>query len=387
MLLSCLQSKQNYPIAAYQFWERYFKRGIDEAGWEWSEVPDVDWAEALSLAEGDAEAISSWQQRTWPRVLEHARREQSIRPFDLFLGYLYPRHVVPEAIAQLQQMGIACINFFCDNVREFRRVPDEYRCFDLHWVPEYSALSMYKEADLAFVHAPMPVWVAPERRHSQHDERYAPTFIGGRDVLREALFAQALRGGARLRLRGPGWQDRPAPSTNSRGAPSLLQRIANQNRDVRRFGVRGMLWKMSYRMHSPSPEDLFQGHVDPAVFGEAYADVTQQALVTIGVNRYPSYYHSFAKPGTYSRLRDIEAPMMGACYLTEWAEGLDQMYELGAEIETFRTPSELVDKLNILAGDAGRRSNMRQRAQARALGEHSVPRTLERLAARIGVSA
>ena len=33
--------------------------------------------------------------------------------------------------------------------------------------------------------------------------------------------------------------------------------------------------------------------------------------------------------------------MLGACYLTEWTAGLEHMYELGKEIETYRTPEEL----------------------------------------------
>ena len=40
--------------------------------------------------------------------------------------------------------------------------------------------------------------------------------------------------------------------------------------------------------------------------------------------------------------------MLGACYLTEWTEGLEHMYELGKEIETYRTAEELTSKLSEL---------------------------------------
>ena len=68
--------------------------------------------------------------------------------------------------------------------------------------------------------------------------------------------------------------------------------------------------------------------------------------------------------------------MLGACYLTEHTAGLERLYEIGAEIETYRTPEEMVQKLARLTGDAPRRRRMREAAQRRALAEHSVSRTL-----------
>lgn len=389
VLLSCLQSSERHPISAYQFWEPYFKRGIEEAGWEWAEVPDVDWAAPLVHSEEDVDALTEWRERSWERVLEFVQREQLVRPIDMFLGYLYPRHVEPQAIAQLKSRGIACVNFFCDNVREFRQVPNAYRAFDLHWVPEFGALSMYRDAGLSYVHAAMPVWVPPERRRADHEEVYGPTFIGGRDAQRESLFAEAIRLGADIRLRGPGWAQSVEPASDARPTRrgGISQFLANQIADFERFGLKGLFWKAEYRARKRIDASAFDGHVDEPAFGGAYADVTQQALVMVGVNRYHSYYHSFRRPGTYSRLRDIEAPMLGACYLTEWAEGLDEMYEIGSEIEVFRTARDLVEKIRHLSASPRLRASMRRQAQARALTDHSVPRSLNRIAAALGVPA
>ena len=77
--------------------------------------------------------------------------------------------------------------------------------------------------------------------------------------------------------------------------------------------------------------------------------------------------------------------MLGACYLTEWTEGLEHMYELGKEIETYRTSEELTSKLSELRKDALRRRAMRQRAQCRALADHTVGRSIERIRAHFGL--
>jgi spore maturation protein CgeB len=107
-------------------------------------------------------------------------------------------------------------------------------------------------------------------------------------------------------------------------------------------------------------------------------------MVAIGVNRVPTANRSLHRPLVYSRLRDLEAPMLGACYLTEWTEGLEHMYELGKEIETYRTAEELTIKLRELCQDHVRRGAMRERAQRRALSDHSVERSIARISAHFG---
>ncbi len=43
IFLSFLQSDQQHPIPAYDFWQYYIKNGITEAGYQWTECPDADW--------------------------------------------------------------------------------------------------------------------------------------------------------------------------------------------------------------------------------------------------------------------------------------------------------------------------------------------------------
>lgn len=385
--LSCLQALARHPIPAYAFWEPYFKRGIEEAGHTWVESPAVDWAEGLAHAAGPA--LDAWRERTWTRVLDDIAAEHRRRPIDFFLGYLYPGQVDADAVRVVQKLGIPCVNFFCDNVREFAAVPREYRVFDLHWVPEHKAMRLYRDAGLPAVNAPMPTWVDPKHRTCQHPERHPPTFIGSHDIQRDALFARVLELGAEVELRGPGWADLPA--AQAAGSPPRRGGVAavlrNQVTFARSQGAVALARKIGERLAPPPPRSWsFGPHVREAVFGERYVDVTQQSAVTLGVNRYPSYRVPRSRPDTYSRLRDIEAPMLGACYLTEWTEGLDQLYDLGEEIESYRSAEELVEKLAALGADRARRARMRCRAQQRALSQHSVPRSLRTITDRLGLS-
>ncbi len=384
ILLSCLQSKEVHPIPAYAFWRSYFVNGCLEAGAECLEVPEVDWAKALlPLPE---EELKSWRSDAWEKTLRFARNEHARKPIDLFLGYLYPRQIEVEAVTQLQTLGIPCVNFFCDNVREFRRVPAEYSPFALHWVPEFEALGMYRKAGLPFLHAPMPCWVPKQLRSLPQEETEPATFVGSADVLRRRLVAEAWEQGADFVVRGPGWESGSEELGVPDSAPrSKTRTISNQVALVREQGIRALCVKVSDRMFPVKPPAITSVKIQPAVFGAEYQRVTRQAEVIIGINRVPTARRSNRNPLTYSRLRDIEAPMLGACYLTEWTEGIEFLYDPGTEIETYKTPAELKDKLDFLAGNPEKRQAMRRLAQTRALKEHGVPQTLEKIAGQMNL--
>jgi len=127
-------------------------------------------------------------------------------------------------------------------------------------------------------------------------------------------------------------------------------------------------------------------HVAPAVFGEEYFRVTREAQVTVGVNRVPVARRPLRMPLTYSRLRDIEAPMLGACYLTEFSEGLTQLYDLGSEVECYQSVEELVAKLEQFQREPERRRKLRAAGQRKALDKLSVKSTLAQIATKLGLS-
>jgi hypothetical protein len=381
ILLSCLQSLTRHSLPAYGHWREYFVEGLLEAGHEVVEVANIDWAEALTYPPG--RALDSWRTRTWEAVETFVHQEIAQRPIHLFVGYFYPEQVEEAAIRELQRMGIPCVNFFCDNVREFVKPPAEYAPFALHWVPEFEALTMYREAGLPFVHAPMPCWISADLRNASRLETESATFIGTPDVLRRNLLGQALRGGADFVIRGNGWlSDTATQPKQIRTAATL---ISNQIDLVKRHGVGGLLTKIESRVRPLRPPPIEESRIGAPLSDTEYFRVSREAMVTIGVNRVPSANRSPHRPLVYSRLRDIEAPMLGACYLTEWTEGLEHMYELGKEIETYRTAEELTSKLSELQRDPVRRSAMRERAQRRALADHTVGRSIERIREHLGL--
>lgn len=385
IFVSCLQETHKPASHSSQFWESYFKNGIQEAGHEWVEAEGIDWLSGLTHSQRDEQG--QWLEHTWSRAVSLIARQHQLKPVHLFLSYLFPNQIEPEAITEIKALGIPCVNFFCDNVREFTEVPAEFRCFDLHWVPEFKAIEMYERANLNFIHAPMPVWVHPSQRTCQHAEKYGVTFIGSRDEQRDALFAQVLKLGVSLELRGSGWgRDNARATYNRKGRRNPWQIAMNQADFLRNYGAQDWFRKIGSKFRPAISDEVFAASVGEKPDAEQYIEITQQSVITLGVNRYPSFRRPFSRPDTYSRLRDLEAPMMGACYLTEWTKGLDLLYEIGEEIETYTTAEEMADKIRALKADPLKRRRLRCEGSRRALADHSIPKSLSRIAERLGLN-
>lgn len=381
IFLSCQQALRRHAVPAYAFWEYYFKRSLQEAGHEMIETPGADWAEGLT--ELTTSGRQKWLDVTWTRTVEFIRNEHTRKPVDLFLSYLFPNQVESGAVTAIRALGIPCVNFFCDNIREFTRVPDSYRVFDLHWVPEAEARELYARAKLPFVYAPMPMWVPPALRTPADAGNSDVVFIGSHDPLREDLLSDAVARGLKLKFHGDGWQTNEPETT---GVPRAISRtLANQFSFLRNHGLRGFVMRATYQLHRRPPTDWIEACWRPAITGEDYFRTLRESGVALGINRYPSFRHSFSRPGRYSRLRDIEAPMLGACYLTEWAPGIEDLYEPGVEIEIFRDAKELVEKSARLQADPVRRKELRKRGQLRALNDHSLSRSLSRITSQLGI--
>jgi glycosyl transferase family 1 len=376
-----LQSPKSHLVPNLHFWRRHLLEGCREAGHECLEIPDVDWLEGL-LALPTEDLFEAWRSRTWETIEAYVKREHKRRKVDLLLGQFYPKQVEASTIQELQRIGIPCVNMFWDNLKEFDAVPNQYQPFALHWVPEFDALPMYRQAGLPHLHAPMPCWVPPTLRATPSTESSPAVFIGKSEVVRHQLLGKALSAGADFMIYGAGWK--PDPLQHSNPEPRSVKRVAtNQFTYIRRLGWRRFINRTVNKLFPPDLPEIPSSRLGAALSIDDYERITREAIVTIGVNGVSRSNKPPHRPPAFSRLRDIEAPMLGACYLTEWCRGLDQLFDLGKEVETYRSPEELAIKLGQLIREPQRRRQLRVLGQRRALEEHSVGRTIGKIAQRL----
>jgi Glycosyl transferases group 1 len=231
----------------------------------------------------------------------------------------------------------------------------------------------------------MPMWVRPEFRAPAESETGGVVFIGSHDLLREDLLGSAVEFGLPVAIFGAGWSG-GEPSASPR-ARSLRRTLANQAEFLGKEGIRGFAMRATYSYRKRRQAGWMEGRVNPPLAGDRYFEATREAQVVIGVNRYPSFRRRFSNPHRYSRLRDIEGPMLGACYLTEMAPGIEDLYDVGKEIEVYGDARELAEKAAVLQADPQRRRRLRKLGQKRALADHSIARSLERIAEKLGIPA
>ncbi|MBI2311631.1 MAG: glycosyltransferase [Betaproteobacteria bacterium] len=71
------------------------------------------------------------------------------------------------------------------------------------------------------------------------------------------------------------------------------------------------------------------------------------------------------------KLRDFDAPMSGSFYLTHDNPDLRAVYEVGREIETYRSIAECVDKVRAFLGDEAARERIARDGRERAVRDHT----------------
>ena len=191
-----------------------------------------------------------------------------------------------------------------------------------------------------------------------------------------------MKKGLQINIYGKGWKNESVETIiheKNIGRSGVKQTLANQVVFLKRFGLAGFYRKMSQRKIQLNPSANLEKSLKGKLTFENYVTITKESAVTLGVNRYPSYNFPLTSPNTYSRLRDIEAPMLGACYLTEWTEGIDELYEVGKEIEVYRDAEDLKEKADRLLGDKQKRMALRQGGQERAQKQHSIKKSIDEI--------
>jgi len=229
---------------------------------------------------------------------------------------------------------------------------------------------------------PMPMWIAPQLRVACPETNSQVTFIGSGDIQRQMLFEEVAAKCPQMPLAmyGNGWKAGNADLAVSQPDYTFNKKLFYQYRFIKDNGVIPYLRKIRHRDISTEISSSLAPKLQGTISFDTYNQLTAESMVTLGVNRYPSYHYPIDKPNTYSRLRDIEAPMLGACYLTEWTDGLDELYDIEEEINVYRSADELIERVSALQSDPVKRKSLRLNGQKRALQDHSIPQSLKKIA-------
>jgi spore maturation protein CgeB len=328
------------------------------------------------------DADQAWQRVGKPstnaRLLSRFRAALAHGPLDLFFGYFYSSVVYAETIDAIRQSGVPTVNFSCNNVHQFDLVRDIAAHFDVCVVPELAAIDDFNAVGAR----PVRIQLAANPRVYRPyptPRVYDVAFVGQRYADR-ADFLEYLRcNGVDVRAWGAGWQTRKRfDVAHARAALALLE-------DERLDGVRRVLHHRLERRpptrpaHQPSANGTLVADlppVDTSAFGGPrllQTDLVKnfsQSRISLGFATAGNS-HLSGKRLTHLRLREFEAPMSAALYLTEDQPELAEYFEPGKEVLTYTSREDLLDKTRYYLAHQEQSERIRRAARDRARRDHT----------------
>jgi spore maturation protein CgeB len=336
------------------------------------------------------------------RILDEVRVALRAGPIDLFLSYFYNAHFDPAGFDELRRLGVPSVNFYCNSIHQFPLVRQIAERADYSWFPERDAEPRYAAAGAR------PIWLQmaadPDlcRPHPEVTRVARACFVGQRYADRDRWVAALIEAGVPLDLYGSGWGDvsgTPAsPPTEEeesylgrrRYRPGSLAAyrdvVASQIREHGvASGVKGLAKQWRYRAES--------GKLTPAVASAARGRAAMLSVTLASYEVVLNFSNVWADSRTGSnlvshvRLRDFEGPMSRTCYLTGHSDEIGECYEIGQEIDTYRTPEELADKIRYYLKRPSAAEGLREAGYRRALRDHTWRRRFEELFQRLELAA
>lgn len=332
-------------------------------------------------------------------ILTSVETAHQQKPVDLFFAYLYPFQFEPSLLDEVKAMGIPVAFFFCDNLSHPDVAAGIAPHATLNWVPEKAALPQFVRAGAAAIHLPM----AANPAHNfpvAAPEEIEVSFAGLKNPFRRALLGEVIALGLPVTIFGGGWipdmdshveidlaaaaSDLPAKTPWHRFREWGWFKL-NAARRLARHGLAPRRAEREYSSMGKQYEVQISKHALRQTLNlQQLNALYSRSSVSIGIN---DQFLAMAQPPLYfyPKMREFEATMSGACYLTQATSESADLFDVGREIECYSTAAELVDRGRELLSSPAKRKEMRIAARKRALGEHTWQHRFEALFARLGL--
>jgi spore maturation protein CgeB len=331
------------------------------------------------------------------RIVDEVKAAHMVSPIELFLGYFYNAHFDPAGFSELDRLGIPTVNFYCNSIHQFELVAAIAAKVGFAWHAEKHARHSYLKAGAN------PVWVQmaadPEVYRPRTGIRREPKscFVGQKYADRDRALATLIRAGVPVEIYGSGWtlegnhaatigsclSAKPQRGLAARAAAYLAVVRHNIRSQGSINGLRRTWQQTLYRRETRRLAPLLGPHArGPA------ADVADTFAAYEVVLNFSNVWAD-GRPGAslipHVRLRDFEAPMCRTCYVTGHTDEIEEFYSVGAEIDTYRTPEELAEKVRYYLSHPDAAERLREAGFRRARRDHTWECRFRELFGKIGL--
>ena len=267
-------------------------------------------------------------------LLAQVERANAEKKIDLFLGQMWADVLDVEVLQKIQKMGIPVINISMDD-----KLP---ALWDSYLGRRMGAVGLGKGVDLTLTTTPevcpwyavegypaiyWPLASDPKIFYPRTDKKYDVVFIGSNYGLRTKLVGAIEGAGIRVDAFGPGW------SNGSRGA-------------------------------------------------EESAEIFGSAKIILGTGNIGYNEDVFT-----IKLRDFDAPMSGALYITHRNPDLLELFKEGEEIECYMSFDECIEKIKYYLSNPASLKRISNAGLAKARANYSWDKRMNELIGVLGFGA
>lgn len=344
---------------------------------------------------------NKYREQLTSKILDNVKKQHQKNGIDLFFCYLYPFQFTTDLFKELNKLNIPSLYFFCDNFAHPEVAAKYAPCATLNWVPEINAIQQFRQSKSNFIYLPMAA--NPQYNYPvEVEETFELSFFGTKTPYRRDILGHVLGKDLNLKLFGDGWftgeKSYYQLEIEEENLLNQLPKFKFKDKVLRylRYKQSGLSaltrYGLSYKRKSKEYaklgieyEDVLQkvACIEPLDYVEANK-IYSLSSVTIGIN---DQFNPYLKNSLviYTKLRDFEATMAGACYLTQKTPDNTNFFEDGKDIMTYTTADELIDKAKFLQKNEQARYKLRINARQRALSEHTWSHRFEKAFTQLGL--
>jgi len=351
----CVVADCHAPSGHYRsLWQRHFYDGLRPVVEKLVLPEGVDFGWARQILPGETRGLDVQRDRTCEQLAAQISHAHAAHGLDAVISYCFGHDLNPALVRGVIAQGVPWVNFYCDSTHRFDEVAVLARAVSLNWFVEHAAIPNYRALGVPFVC--LPYAFNPEHLPDcECREAQRPAaFIGMPTGPRVDQLGQLRDAGCEFEVRGPGWED--------------------ETNDEKAMLFHGLGDHLRQHPHWPAVRALARGPLRD----EDMAEYLRGCQTVIGLNQGRDRH---GRVTSYLKLRDLEFPGHGCCYLTEHNDDVAAALDVGREVITYRTLDEAAVLLKRLAREPARVAETGRAGRRRVLAEHTWATRVRQLAA------
>ncbi len=377
-IFQILEGSTNQAVPDNRTWLRNLYEPLIEMGHDVILFPASQGRQAMIQKNSQLKAEFS------QRLLDAFQQEHHRKPFDLVFAYLMDGMIDPGVLLEISKSDVPLCNFSCNNAHQFYLVGEISPYFDFNLHAEKDVQEKFLKIGANPLWWPMasnPKYFHPIDTSKTIDV----SFVGANYGVRARYIAHLLRNSVPVHVYGPRWQLEGSHRWKdfARRVKLLAQATFIQTHHQKAYHSAKLAeFDFHRKLFSRYPTQ-FHSPVTDAELINLYS----QSKISLGFLEVYKQHDPSEEITQHLHLREFEAPMCGAFYITGYSEELAEFFEPGKEIVVYRNIYELLDKVRFYLAHPDKAEEIRKAGYQRAIKEHTYHHRFNSLFQQIGLNA